>query len=88
MGEIKDGALVVTGSYSYIGPDGVTYKVDYVADKVGFKPHGDHIQEVSTVPVPIVNIEPIEFVPINLVTTELPPPVALPPAAINSLLGK
>lgn len=39
----KLSVLSVRGFYSYIGTDGQTYKVDYVADRNGFQPTGDHI---------------------------------------------
>lgn len=31
-------ALSIVGSFSYVGPDGKTYRVDYTADKDGFHP--------------------------------------------------
>lgn len=42
-GEIKsegheDEHIVVHGSYSWVGPDGVKYIVTYVADEEGFQP--------------------------------------------------
>lgn len=72
--EGKEEFLFVTGSYSYIGPDGVTYKTEYVADDTGYHPVGDHL----TAP---------EIISPTTVTEIIPPPVALPPSAINSLLG-
>ncbi|XP_033208498.1 larval cuticle protein 65Ag1-like [Belonocnema kinseyi] len=42
-------AVVARGSYKYVGDDGVTYEVKYVADETGFHPEGVHIPLVPEV---------------------------------------
>ncbi|CAH2230464.1 jg27417 [Pararge aegeria aegeria] len=37
--------IVVRGQYSYVGDDGLTYSVDYTADKNGFVAVGAHIPQ-------------------------------------------
>ncbi|KAF2887225.1 hypothetical protein ILUMI_18948 [Ignelater luminosus] len=36
-------ALVVQGQYSYVGDDGVTYTVNYIADENGYRAIGSHL---------------------------------------------
>ncbi|EDW72927.2 uncharacterized protein Dwil_GK17266 [Drosophila willistoni] len=47
-GQLKDvgtehEAIVVRGSYSYVGDDGQTYTINYTADENGFQPEGSHL---------------------------------------------
>ena len=44
--------LVMRGSYEYIGPNGVTYVVNWVADENGFRPSARHIPKPVPIPFP------------------------------------
>ena len=44
--------LVMRGSYEYIGPDGVTYVVNWVADENGYRPSARHLPKPVPIPFP------------------------------------
>lgn len=46
-------ALSVTGSFSFVGQDGVVYQVTYIADENGFRPEGKHIPKLGLPPAAI-----------------------------------
>lgn len=39
----KEEAISVEGSVSWVGPDGVHYTLNYLADENGFQPEGKHL---------------------------------------------
>ena len=53
MKKIGDTEVVVMrGSYEYLGPDGQTYVVNWVADENGFRPEARHIPKPVEIPFP------------------------------------
>lgn len=57
---------VVRGSYSYVGPDGVTYTTHYIADRNGYRAYGAHlptqpeevIQQQAKIPQQVTFVTP------------------------------
>lgn len=41
------------GSYSYVGPDGVTYTVRYIADENGFRAEGEKFQNIQKLKIKV-----------------------------------
>ncbi|XP_070141855.1 endocuticle structural protein SgAbd-6 [Drosophila kikkawai] len=40
-------AISVQGSVDWVGPDGVHYKLNYLADENGFQAQGDHLPQAE-----------------------------------------
>lgn len=78
LGGDQGQVYIIDGSYGYIGPDGIEYRVKFVADEKGFRPRGDHLPPAADVKVKSVDEEDED---------DLPPPAAIPQSALTSLVG-
>ena len=48
----EDEVMVMRGSYQYIGADGLTYQVNWVADENGFQAEAPHLPQPVEIPYP------------------------------------
>ncbi|XP_038211446.1 uncharacterized protein LOC119831949 [Zerene cesonia] len=51
-----DAGVRAEGSYSYIGDDGILYKIEYTADENGFRPRGSHLPTPPPIPKEIQRV--------------------------------
>ncbi|CRK96542.1 CLUMA_CG010012, isoform A [Clunio marinus] len=70
---------VVRGYYSYVGSDGITYTVNYIADRYGYRAYGTHLpkqpHEVVETPKIPVYTRPVSN---QAFVTSQPPPAVYP----------
>jgi len=90
---LKEGPVSVrTGSYSYTGPDGKKYTVNWTADEKGFHAQGEHLPTPPPIPEAIKKSLALPRVPEHLQAGplgegELPHAVELHKPLSGGLLG-
>ena len=63
-GHMSSGGMVQTGSWEYVGPDGQIYKVEYIADRNGFRPTGKKYLKIIWLKNPFCSVKLNEVITI------------------------
>lgn len=75
----EDEHYIINGGWSFLGPDGVVYRLKFLADENGFRPRADYLPDTAA-STKVKSVDEDD-------EDDLPPPAAIPQSALVSLVG-